>query len=598
MESPRARHFPRRLSTKGSAPNLTTAAYFDAFSSIDRSIRSLNNGKRCPGLEIEIGTAGLHCSAPDHGLRSPASATTLPIPQPSPGEYGTAKRFAHLPPSLDFIGHTSSGGAAGSSGDDADDEEAVVAFLCSGLPHYEGSAPIHYDDLDLSLTMYTEQRQWHSGIYRDDPDEEEYVSDSAWDNDGCHQPLATVAAPGQLPSPRTPSMPHAAAPGFTTYDDRIDIGALLAAAQEAANPGPGRRFRVARRSETGYMLLYHLETEPAGGAGCVAQIPKAAVPAQVFESEILSLALVGERTPLPVPAVLGYDFSAANAVGAPFAILDALPGAPLGEHWPRLGPRQKRKVLDQIAEIVVHLSRLQFPQIGSLRIADGRLDVGPLLHARQDEDGYRHLPYAGGRGQGPFADARDYYAAMIRASLDVAPGPSLDRMELEAYMACVDYFALDTRHSGQFVLMPESLDMHHFLVDPHSGRLTGLVDWTFCGTRPLTTLVQPPPFAFDDTPRWEPTRRDARLAHRRNLVRYRQWFKAGLQKKAWAQLGKTAADEMADMVRFGYWRHKFEAEVCEHIRYSNPWTFRAIWEHAHPGDDFAVWFAAAQATNL
>ncbi|KAJ2800317.1 hypothetical protein H4R21_003226, partial [Coemansia helicoidea] len=331
MDSPGRRHFAHHLSTRGSAPNLTTAAAcFDALSSIDQSIRSLNSARPRPALEVE--TAGLLCATLSHGLHSPASATASTIVQ-TPSERRATKGFSHLPPSLDFIGNTGGGGGGGGAVDGVDDEEAVVAFLCSGLPHYEGSAPIHYDDLDLSLTLYTEQQQWRAGC--GDPDEEEYVSDSAW-GEGSYQSLCGV--PAQLPSPQTPSMSHAASAGPAAYEEWIDVGALLEAAQEAANPGPGFWLRVARRTETDHMLLYHLETEPAGGPGCVAQIAKPAVPLHVFESEILSLAYVNEHTSLPVPSVLAYHFSAANPVGVPFAILDALPGTLLTELWPRLGP--------------------------------------------------------------------------------------------------------------------------------------------------------------------------------------------------------------------------------------------------------------------
>ncbi|KAJ2781591.1 hypothetical protein H4R18_002775 [Coemansia javaensis] len=633
MASP-ARRPPahRRLGAKGSAPALSADNdyYFDALTSVDRSIRSLNSARtaRLRGLAIDVDVPPAAC-----GLSSPPGTAPLPPRAQSAhsrrGRRGT-RGFSQLPPSLDFA---SAGTGGGDDDDCGDDEEAVVAFLCSGLPHYEGSAPIIYDDLDQSLHIY----QMRAADCNEPDDDEEYVSDSAW------------AAPAQqthsrsLPSPLTPSLPGApqtaaaaaaAAAAGDTHEGWIDLDELLAAACSAADPGAGFRFRIGARTETDHMLLYAIETVPAGGPACVAQIPKRSVPPGAFESEILSLAYVNEHTELPVPPVLSYSFSAANSVGVPYAILDRVPGEPLAAHWPRLPARRKRRVLDQIAAAVVQLTRLQFPAIGSLTIGDGCLELGPLLHARQCEDGYAALPPSPGR-YGPFASTREYYRAMVQASLDVVAlleqeydtgsrlsygnnnnrhaGPSLDQMELQAHMEHIDRIlrtgqaataaaaaaAADSGRGGgergPFALMPESMDLHHFRIDPATCQVTGIVDWTFCGTRPLATVVQPPAFLFDDTPRWEPTRRDARLAHRRNLVRHRQWYKAALQKKAWAVLGKAAADELADMVRFGYWRFKLEAEICEHIRYTNPWAFRAIWEHLRPDQDFAVWFAAVQA---
>ncbi|KAJ2312106.1 hypothetical protein IWW52_002639 [Coemansia sp. RSA 2704] len=534
------------------------AEYFDAFSSVDRNIRRL--GKPRPLT---------------HALHSPPSA---PLP-PRPLTTGRAERvFSRLPPGLDTIAH-----------DGGDDEEATVAFLCSALPHYEGAAPIHYDDLDAPLPCASD----------DDDGDEEFVPDSAW-SPPCRPPL-------QLPSPQTPRASVDA--GVAAYEAWLDFDELLLAAQAAVDASGRLQCRLGRREETDYMLSYVIETVPDTGQCWAVQTPKPAIAPAVFAAEILALAYVHEHAQIPAPAVLAYSLAAANPVGAPYAVVDRMPGEPLAAHWPHLDARRKRRVLGHIADVVVQLARLEFPRIGSLAIADGALTVGPLHEPRQLEPPYAQLPDA--PRYGPFDSARAYYQAAIQTSLDAldaleqtagCPGsrePSLDRIELEAYAALADRFA-DARHDGRFALALESLDAHHFRIDPDSGQLTGVVDWTFCGPRPLATLVQPPAFTFDDTPRWEPVRLAHRLAHRRNLVRHRQWFLASFRKRAWALLGKHAADALAPLVRFGYWRFKFETEIRANIQYSNPWSFRAIWEHANsaqndPDAHFAVWFAAAQA---
>ncbi|KAJ2004685.1 hypothetical protein GGI04_002529, partial [Coemansia thaxteri] len=183
------------------------------------------------------------------------------------------------------------------------------------------------------------------------------------------------------------------------------------------------------------------------------------------------------------------------------------------------------------------------------------LEIGPLLDVRQSEPGYAQLsPTKDGQHRyGPFSTTTAYYHAMINASIDALRAlyrphspismncshagfgePSLDQIELEAYATFVDRFVVTKYDQGPFVLMPESLDLHHFNFDRRTCRLLGLVDWTYSSVRPFTTLIQPPSFTFDDTPRWEPHLLQARMAYRRNLVRYRQWFMSGLQKRAWA----------------------------------------------------------------
>ncbi|KAJ2077742.1 hypothetical protein H4R24_004947 [Coemansia sp. RSA 988] len=591
MTSSLPQHLLPGLRSKGSAPAFSTADYFDAFSSIDRDIRDLIDG--CPR---DLATTDWLPYATEDaalGLESPVStAPSQPPPLLHIADF--SKEHAALPPSLDKIGH-----------DGGDDEEATVAFLCSCLPHYEGSAPIYYDDLDSSLNAYLENT-W--GDDDDALDGEEYVSDSAWDTP---EHLLMPSGHDSLPSPQTIPGLSANANKNSTYEEWINLDELLPIIRDAVAPGRSiAEFSIGKRTETDFMIFYEVDLLPPSKPGWLVQIPKHDVPQGVLESEILSVAYVAENTSIPVTRVLAYDFSTANPIGVPYVIMHRMPGEPLADHWVHLGARQKRRVLDQIAEIVVQLSRLSFPAIGSLTIANDSLAIGPLLHARQCENGYMQLDSfstdsdeRGSHRYGPFTSTHAYYHAMIQASLDalqVLEGypvgeSSLSQIELETYASLVNQFVIN---DGCFVLMPESLDFHHFLINPQTCNITAVVDWTFCGTRPLTSLVQPPPFTFDDTPRWEPTRLDDRMAYRRNLVRYRQWFRAGLQKKAWASLGTDKSREMADLVRFGYWRHKFESDICENIQYSNPWTFRAIWEHIYDEEEFAVWVATAQARNL
>ncbi|KAJ2128180.1 hypothetical protein IW136_006179, partial [Coemansia sp. RSA 678] len=97
------------------APDFT-AEYFDAFSSIDRNIRSMIDSSH---RVQKPATAGGELQTQwEHGLDSPVSATTLaPRPYTSDRQHYPEKVFSRLPPGLDIVGS------------DGDDEEATVAFL-------------------------------------------------------------------------------------------------------------------------------------------------------------------------------------------------------------------------------------------------------------------------------------------------------------------------------------------------------------------------------------------------------------------------------------------------------------------------------------
>ncbi|KAJ2102994.1 hypothetical protein GGI09_000904 [Coemansia sp. S100] len=586
-----------RVACKSGEVDYNTADYLDAFSSIDRSIRDLIDGHQ----PVRSACRESHKAKVSHAsallsVKRSTSRTSFPSPV-SPRKPPATPSAPPRP-----VGDDDEGG----------DEAAAVAFLCSGLPHYEGPTPIYYSNLNTALDAYYSATRNHlrlddfgTTFATEDDGEEEHVPEAAWDIPRPPRP-STAAVASSLLSPQTlAGSPRDA--GLSTYEGWIDFEELHSAVNAAlltSDDNPSTAYSIGRRAETDYMVFYAIDSktsrpidtaDDSADGGWAVQIPKPSVPQDVFESEIISLAYVGENTKLPVAQVLAYDFSSINPVGVPYAIVSRMPGESLAMHWDSLRSRQKRKVLDQIAEFIVQLSELQFPLIGSLIAGDGKLVIGPLLDARQSEPGYAQCTSL--NSYGPFSSTTAYYHAMIAASLDAlkvlesddgSSEPSLDQIELETYSLLADRFVVSKYDNGPFVLMPESFDLHHFVFDRRTCRLTGVIDWTYSSVRPFVTLVQPPSFTFDDTPRWEPHLLNARMSYRRNLVRYRQWFMSGLQKRAWAALGKEKSKELAQLVCTGYWRYKFESEICENVQYSNPWTFRAIWEHLHPNEDIAV----------
>ncbi|KAJ2463918.1 hypothetical protein GGI03_003550 [Coemansia sp. RSA 2337] len=593
-----------RVACKSGEVDYNTADYLDAFSSIDRSIRDLIDGHQ----PVRSACRESHKAKVSHAsallsVKRSTSRTSFPSPV-SPRKPPATPSAPPRP-----VGDDDEGG----------DEAAAVAFLCSGLPHYEGPTPIYYSNLNTALDAYYSATRNHlrlddfgTTFATEEDGEEEHVPEAAWDIPRPPRP-STAAVASSLLSPQTlAGSPRDA--GLSTYEGWIDFEELHSAVNAAlltSDDDPSTAYSIGRRAETDYMVFYAIDSktsrpidtaDDSADGGWAVQIPKPSVPQDVFESEIISLAYVGENTKLPVAQVLAYDFSSINPVGVPYAIVSRMPGESLAMHWDSLRSRQKRKVLDQIADFIVQLSELQFPLIGSLIAGDGELVIGPLLAARQSEPGYAQSTRL--NSYGPFSTTTAYYHAMITASLDAlkilesddgSSEPSLDRIELETYYLLADRLVVSKYDNGPFVLMPESFDLHHFVFDRRTCRLTGVIDWTYSGVRPFVTLVQPPSFTFDDTPRWEPHLLNARMSYRRNLVRYRQWFMSGLQKRAWAALGKEKSKELAQLVCTGYWRYKFESEICENVQYSNPWTFRAIWEHLHPNEEYAVWFATSRS---
>ncbi|KAJ1891143.1 hypothetical protein LPJ81_005798, partial [Coemansia sp. IMI 209127] len=215
--------------------DLTTAEYLDAFSTIDQSIRNLIDGGADPKKQqLQIS-----------------------------------------------VHHT-------------EDDDATVAFLCSGLPHYEGMTGVDYSDLRTPLPLDSTHDD------ADCSDFEESVPDSAWcssehlDMDMDMTPLAspqTLAAGtgGEEEEEEEEERKLAA------YEGWIDFDALTEAAQDALAPfltaQEAACLSIGRRTETDYMLVYALATtENQNNSNddirWMVQVPKPALPIHVFESEI------------------------------------------------------------------------------------------------------------------------------------------------------------------------------------------------------------------------------------------------------------------------------------------------------------------------
>ncbi|KAF2455601.1 hypothetical protein BDY21DRAFT_395994 [Lineolata rhizophorae] len=141
-----------------------------------------------------------------------------------------------------------------------------------------------------------------------------------------------------------------------------------------------------------------------------------AVPGRVMDGdeklrrEVAVMCLVREKTKIPVPKVHAWGLSNDNALGlGPFVMMDYIPGGEsLGRLW-REGPndrilrsdiseRDLRTVYRQIAGFYLELSKLEFPNVGSLSIRDGQSihsDLGPLTLKMQEIEAHGGVKVGG-----------------------------------------------------------------------------------------------------------------------------------------------------------------------------------------------------------
>ncbi|KAI7316878.1 hypothetical protein KC315_g10594 [Hortaea werneckii] len=124
---------------------------------------------------------------------------------------------------------------------------------------------------------------------------------------------------------------------------------------------------------------------------------------RALESEQATLHFVKHNSPIPTPAVYYVNTNPNHVAGAAFTLQERLPGERLSQMWDNLSVEHKKAAISQVADVVVHLSRLHFPIIGSLK-ANG--EIGTLQNRTL-------IPKDGLYPSGPFDTLKDYMFSFL-----------------------------------------------------------------------------------------------------------------------------------------------------------------------------------------
>ncbi|RMZ77403.1 hypothetical protein DV738_g4429, partial [Chaetothyriales sp. CBS 135597] len=138
-------------------------------------------------------------------------------------------------------------------------------------------------------------------------------------------------------------------------------------------------------------------------------------------SEVATLDLV-RAAGVPVPKVLSYSTDAAqNSVGAEFMIMEKAPGRPIGDSWFDLTEDQRLKVISEVVQAEVKLSKIDLPAYGCVYYEhDLPADTRRILITPTSDS--RRLCV------GPHTSRRWWYKE--RGSLDIHRGPHSSPLDL------------------------------------------------------------------------------------------------------------------------------------------------------------------------
>lgn len=95
--------------------------------------------------------------------------------------------------------------------------------------------------------------------------------------------------------------------------------------------------------------------------------------AVIIASEVATIQCIAERTTVPVPAILAFSPHSDNDIGVPYILQSKATGTCLLDYSIReatglsgLTDDQRAKIMQQLGGFTQQLSRVRFPQIGSL----------------------------------------------------------------------------------------------------------------------------------------------------------------------------------------------------------------------------------------
>ncbi|KAI0165358.1 phosphotransferase family protein [Hypoxylon sp. FL1284] len=284
----------------------------------------------------------------------------------------------------------------------------------------------------------------------------------------------------------------------------------------------------------GYNIVYRLEYED--GTSIIMRIPIKGVvpfPEEKIRYEVATMKYVAANTTIPVPRVIYHGPASENPTGlGPFMIMEYIehhhnmsrelldPTRGLGERPmlnPKVGSEKIEFLYAQMANVLLQLSNLKFPRIGSLVEEQGIVDVKsrPLTSNMIDIVVHTSAP-ASILPSKTYASADEWYDAL--ADMHMA------QLAFQQNDAVIDEDDARDKYTGRqlfrrlgikkrlrpdpsipddFRLFSEDLRPANVLLDKEM-RIVGVINWEFAYSAPAQFSFDPPWWLLLEEPDWYP----------------------------------------------------------------------------------------------
>ncbi|KAJ7086483.1 kinase-like domain-containing protein [Mycena belliarum] len=243
-----------------------------------------------------------------------------------------------------------------------------------------------------------------------------------------------------------------------------------------------------------------------------------------MESEVATINWLKQNTKIPVPNIMFCDMrergpassekTAGKDVGAPYMIMDRIPGRTLDRMWPYMSESHREQTVKSLARYTAELLQTQFPTIGSLYPGvdhNAALSLGPMIIPTFNPWCFR--PDAT-LESGPWATERAYLLGCINRELKWVRDHTADlearwlpRADVvDRYTALLDKLSrrvetmngLDSGAPQSFVLRHPDFSLSNIMVrEDDPSIITAVLDWECASTAPIWAVAQVPEFLLD-----------------------------------------------------------------------------------------------------
>ncbi|EQL01923.1 kinase-like protein [Ophiocordyceps sinensis CO18] len=343
---------------------------------------------------------------------------------------------------------------------------------------------------------------------------------------------------------------HSKTASVWTYENGAPEEFSLTRLCEVAEAHFGVKCRLEKMAEGGYHKVYDIiEAGDGKSLGAVARVASPAFPGDKMKSEVATLRYIASHTSVPVPSVSVWNADASNPVGAEYMIMQKIPGIPASDNWKTLPVEIKERVVIQVSEHLADLFSLRFEKAGSIycvpsesspsvsSTASDAYEIGPVVTGPffRALDGIldccaTNLQTSSSSRlhslRGPFTSAGDYLAHYLRALLfkcaefpketmrqlgddEEAKGDSDREQKREALQRAERVLGkgiqLCTIYPGDasvfpggsstpeqlFTLRLDDFRLVNIIIDEHTGKVNGYVDFEGTTTAPLWLAATP-----------------------------------------------------------------------------------------------------------